>query len=210
MEIKNLVIAPHVDDEILGCGGILNSSFFVYFCGIDESKIRYDKDRTATSLRFTELKKVADYLGFKYECNETSKVNHYVEQDFIDVFEDLINRIKPEKVFLPHPGYNQDHRTIFNAAMIALRPHDKNFFVKKVLVYEAAHDVIWNPKKMNLNYFVPIDIERKVNAYELHNSQVRGMRSSQLLRDIAAVRGASINCKHAEAFEILRWTEDEQ
>ncbi len=43
MEIKNLVIAPHVDDEILGCGGILNSSFLVYFCGIDESKIRDDK-----------------------------------------------------------------------------------------------------------------------------------------------------------------------
>ncbi len=111
---------------------------------------------------------------------------------------------------MPHPGYNQDHRTIFNAAMIALRPHDKIFFVKKVLVYEAAHDVIWNPKKMNLNYFAPIDIERKIKAYELYNSQVRRMRSSQLLRDIAAARGASSNCKHAEAFEILRWSEDEQ
>ena len=161
MEIKNLVIAPHVDDEILGCGGILNSSFLVYFCGIDESKIRDDKDRTSTNQRFSELKKVADYLGFRFECNESSKVNHYVEQDFIDTFEDLINKIKPEKVFIPHPGYNQDHRTIFNAAIVALRPHDRNFFVKKILVYEAAHDVIWNPKKMNLNYFVPIDIERK-------------------------------------------------
>jgi LmbE family N-acetylglucosaminyl deacetylase len=210
MEIKNLVIAPHVDDEILGCGGILNSSFFVYFCGVDESRIRKDKDRTSTDQRFSELKKVSDFLGFKYECNESSKVNHYVEQDFIDIFEDLINRIKPEKIFLPHPGYNQDHRTIFNAAMIALRPHDKNFFVKKVLVYEAAHDVIWNPKKINLNYFVPIDIERKIKAYELYASQVRSMRSSQLLRDIAAVRGASSNCKYAEAFEILRWSEDEQ
>tara|TARA_Y100000031_G_scaffold122541_1_gene137431 strand:+ start:406 stop:1038 length:633 start_codon:yes stop_codon:yes gene_type:complete len=210
MEIKNLVIAPHVDDEILGCGGILNSSFLVYFCGIDESKIRDDKDRTSTNQRFSELKKVADYLGFRFECNESSKVNHYVEQDFIDTFEDLVNKIKPEKIFIPHPGYNQDHRTIFNAAIVALRPHDRNFFVKKILVYEAAHDVIWNPKKMNLNYFVPIDIERKIKAYEIYNSQVRGMRSSQLLMDIASIRGSSSNCKHAEAFEILRWSEDEQ
>jgi len=161
MGVKNLVIASHVDDEVLGCGGILDETFFVYFCGIDESKIKKNKEATPTGERFIELKKVADFLGFKWECNEKSKVNHYTEQEFIDIFEDLINSIKPRKVFLPHPGYNQDHRTVFNAAFIALRPHDKNFFVKKVLVYEAAHDVIWNPKNMNLNYFVPIDIERK-------------------------------------------------
>lgn len=210
MVVKNLVIAPHVDDEVLGCGGIINSNFFVYFCGIDESSINEDNGRTATDERFIELKKVADCLGFEYDCNESSKVNFYREQDFINTFEHLINKVKPEKVFIPHPGYNQDHRTIFNAAIIALRPHDRNFFVKKVLVYEAAHDVIWNPRNMNLNYFVPIDIERKIAAYELHKSQVRGMRSPQLLREISAVRGASSNCRYAEAFEILRWCEDAQ
>lgn len=208
MGIKNLVISPHADDEVLGCGGILNSSFLVYFCGIDESKLREDKDKTPTNERLSEIKKVADYLGFKFEVNNSSKVNHYTEQEFINIFEDLINRIKPNTVFLPHPGYNQDHKAIFNAALIALRPHDQNFFVKKILVYEAAHDVIWNPKNIKLNYFMPIDIERKIKAYELYKSQVRGMRSSQLLKEIAAVRGASSNYKYAEAFEILRWCED--
>ena len=109
---------------------------------------------------------------------------------------------------MPHPGYNQDHRTVFNAAFIALRPHDKNFFVKKVLLYEAAHDVIWNPKQMSLNYFVPIDVERKIKAYEFYQTQVRSFRSSQLLREIAATRGAASGCKYAEAFEILRWCDD--
>ena len=208
MEIKNLVISPHADDELLGCGGILNSSFFVYYCGIDEAKFREDKDPTPVKERMDELKKAADFLGFKWECNEKGKVNHYTEQELIGLFEDIINRIKPETVYLPHPGYNQDHRTVFSAAFVALRPHDRNFFVRKVLVYEAAHDVIWNPKKMNLNYFVPIDIERKIRAYELHKSQVRGMRSSQLLREISAVRGAASNCRYAEAFQILRWCED--
>ena len=208
MEIKNLVISPHVDDEVLGCGGILNETFFVYFCGIDEGMIRKDKDATSIQDRHAELKNVSDYLGFKWECNEKSKVNRYTEQEFIDIFEDLIDRIKPERVFLPHPGYNQDHRTVYNAAFIALRPHDRNFFVKKVFVYEAAHDIIWNPRDINLNYFVPIDIERKIKAYELHKSQVRGMRSPQLLKEIASVRGSSSNCRHAEAFQILRWCED--
>ena len=209
MNFKNLILSPHVDDEVLGCGGILDSAFFVYFCGIDEGKLRKDKEPTPVDERFRELKQVADFLGFKWECNEKNAVNHYTEQQFIDIFEDIINKVKPEKIFLPHPGYNQDHRTVFNAAFIALRPHDKNFFVKKVLLYEAVHDVLWSQKKMNLNYFVPIDIERKIKAYELHKSQVRGMRSSQLLRDIAAVRGAASNYKYAEAFEILRWCEND-
>ena len=208
MGIKNLVIACHVDDEVLGCGGILDSSFLVYFCGVDESKFRKDKDPTPNEERLAELKKAAEFLGFSYELNKESEVNHYTEQEFINIFEDLINRIKPEAIFLPHPGYNQDHRTIFNAAFIALRPHDRNFFVKKVLLYEAAHDVIWNHKQMNLNYFVPIDIERKIKSYEFYTTQVRSFRSSQLLREIAAVRGAASNCRHAEAFEILRWCDD--
>ena len=207
MDIKNLVISPHVDDEILGCGGILDDSFFVYYCGIDESKLRKDKDPTSVNERAEELEKTANFLGFKWECNKKSKVNNYTEQEFIDVFEDIINRIRPERIFLPHPGYNQDHRTVFNAAFVALRPHDRNFFVKKVLVYEAAHDVIWNPRAMSLNYFVPIDVERKIRAYELQKSQVRGMRSPQMLREIAAVRGAASNCRYAEAFQILRWCE---
>ena len=70
MAVKNLVISPHVDDEILGCGGILDESFFVYYCGIDETKLRKDKDATPKKERFEELRKSADYLGFKWECNE--------------------------------------------------------------------------------------------------------------------------------------------
>ena len=208
MAVKNLIIACHVDDEVLGCGGILDSSSLVYFCGVDESKFRKDKDPTPNEERLSELKKASEFLGFSYEFNKDSKVNHYTEQEFINIFEDLINRVKPEAIFLPHPGYNQDHRTVFNASFIALRPHDKNFFVKKVLLYEAAHDVIWNPKQMSLNYFVPIDVERKIKAYEFYKTQVRSFRSPQLLREIAAIRGAASGCRYAEAFEILRWCDD--
>jgi LmbE family N-acetylglucosaminyl deacetylase len=204
----NLAIAPHVDDEVLGLGGLLDSSFFVYYCGIDESRFGNDKDAVSIGVRYEELQQVAAYLGFKYSCNEESKVNHYVEQDFITVFEELINEIKPERVFIPHAGYNQDHRTVFNAAFVALRPHDRNHFVDRVLVYEAVHDVIWTPTNMDLNYFVPIDIERKIQAYRLNGSQVRGMRSPEHLRHIAAVRGAAGNCQYAEAFQILRWCEN--
>lgn len=203
---KNLVISPHIDDEVLGCGGILDKDSFVYYCGIDESRLPSDpKHRISIEERLKEAKAVANFLGFDYEINYKSKVNFYIEQDFIAEIERLINKIRPEKIFIPYSGYNQDHRTIFNASQVALRRHDKNFFVKKVLVYEAIHDFLQMYKKLLVNYFIPIDIKRKLKSYSLHQSQVRGMRSMEMIEYLAKLRGAASNCEFAEAFDILRW-----
>ena len=58
---------------------------------------------------------------------------------------------------------------------------------------------------MNLNYFVPVDIKKKMLAYSKYTSEVRGMRSPEMLEHVASIRGAAINARHAEAFEIIRW-----
>ena len=36
---KKLIIAPHVDDDVLGCGGILDKNCLVIYCGLDETGI---------------------------------------------------------------------------------------------------------------------------------------------------------------------------
>ena len=205
LEFKKLIISPHADDEVLGCASVLGKDSFVYICGVDESK--FPSDSTSTNERLKHLDEASRVLGFKYECNIKSKVNYYTETDFIDVFEKLINKLKPQSVFIPCPDYNQDHKAIHHAAIIALRPHDKNFFVKRVLIYEMSQNAIWNPVRMNLNYFVPLDIEKKMFAYSEYKTEVRGMRSPQMLEHVASLRGAAINTKHAEAFEIIRWVD---
>jgi len=205
---KKLIIAPHADDEALGCGGILDKDSFVYYCGIDESRVQPDPaHRIPAAEREKEVKAVADFLGFQYEIDHESKVNHFAVQEFIGKIENLINRIKPEMIFIPHPGYNQDHQAVFKACQTALRPHDKNFFVKKVLVYEAIHDFIWSYGRFCPNYFIPVDIERKNKAYLLHKSQVRGFRSPEMIESLAKIRGAMCSHRHAEAFQIQRWVE---
>ena len=178
MTCKDLVFSPHADDEVLGCGGILNKDSFVYYCGIDESKMA--TGQLPVNQRLRELKAAADFLGIKWDYNKESKVNFFKEHDFIPIFEKLINELKPERAFIPCPDYNQDHKAVYNAAWIALRPHDTNFFVKKVLLYETSQHVIWNPFPLKLNYFVPIDIGRKVKAYECYASEVRKMRSPEM------------------------------
>jgi hypothetical protein len=207
-KIKNLIIAPHADDEVLGCASVLNEDSFVFYCGLDESLIRPDpKHRIGIQARLEEVKRVAEYAKFKYYCYLNSKVNYYKDIEFINLFEDLINVLKPDRIFIPFPCYNQDHRAVYHASLVALRPHDKNFFVKKVIVYEEPHSVIWEDKNFKVNFFIPIDIERKLKIYHMHSSQVRGMRSPQILMAMARLRGANINCEYAEAFRILRWAD---
>ena len=205
LEFKKLIISPHADDEVLGCASVLDKDAFVYICGVDETK--FPADGTASNERVKHLDEASKVLGFAYECNLKSKVNYYTENEFIDIFEKLINRLKPQSVFIPCPDYNQDHKAIHHAAIIALRPHDKNFFVKRVLIYEMSQNAIWNPKIMNLNYFVPVDVRKKMLAYSKYTSEVRGMRSPEMLEHVASIRGAAINTKHAEAFEIIRWVD---
>jgi LmbE family N-acetylglucosaminyl deacetylase len=199
--MKNLIISPHIDDEVVGCGGILDNSTYVYFCGVDEFHIIPMQER------IEEVNRVSQYFGYKYKVDTDTTVNRYDEREFIDRFQEEFNRQLPDRVFIPYPSYNQDHREIYNAAMIALRPHDKNFFVKKVLVYEGMGAFQWYKPDYEVNHFKKLDINKKVKGYLLHKSQVRKHRSPEHLRALARLRGSQIGVDYAEAYIIKRWVE---
>jgi N-acetylglucosamine malate deacetylase 1 len=199
-----LVIAPHVDDEVLGCGGILNSRFHVHYCGVDDFHV-VDREN-----RLREAEACAQALGFSYSVGK-HPVNEYRISDLIGPFENLINSHRPITVFLPYPSYNQDHKSVVDAGLAALRPHDRNHFVPNVLLYEEIQVAGW-PVRADLlrnsafqpNFFARIDIERKIAAYRLHTSQVRSMRSPELLTALSKWRGFQSSLESAEAFQIVR------
>ena len=126
--MKKLVISPHIDDETVGCGGILDEDTYVFFVGVDEFHEISMKDR------LTELEDVKRHFGFTYSVDTTTTVNRYERAPMIDGFQHIINSYKPDRIYIPYPSYNQDHQNVYDAVMIALRPHDRNFFVKQVLV----------------------------------------------------------------------------
>jgi LmbE family N-acetylglucosaminyl deacetylase len=205
--MKTMILSPHIDDEILGCFSSINKDTFIVYCGCDESHINFDwvKQRPKLKQRLEELELVQNKHGFKYTILN-NKVNEYQIQDLIPEFEKHINEIKPEEIYIPVPSYNQDHRVVYEAALTALRPHDINFFVKKVFVYEQLQD-LWNHNYHNFNpiYFKSVDIEDKIATYQLYASQVRHFRSPEMLKSLANIRGAQSNLSYAEGFEIIRY-----
>ena len=198
--MDKLIIAPHVDDEVIGCGGMLDNSCQVIFCGLQPNHI------IPAAERMIEIENVSKHFGYKWHLMD-GEVNKYDEHNFIDAIQDLINVYTPHIIYLPYPSYNQDHRAIYNASMIALRPHDNNWFVKKVLVYEELDAFQWYKPAYEVNRFVPIDIDRKIEGYKLHVSQVRDHRSGEHLKALSLLRGSQSGYKYAEAYIIKRWVD---
>jgi LmbE family N-acetylglucosaminyl deacetylase len=209
IEERNLIISPHIDDEVLGCFSAINKNSFILYCGCDESTINFDwvKERPNLEKRINELEKIQKNLNFSYKILD-NKVNNYSLQSLIPEIEKTINSIKPQAIFIPVPSYNQDHRIVYEAALTALRPHDINYFVKKVFVYEQVQD-LWNHNYHHFkpSFFKDLNIDEKIKNYQILESQVRSFRSCEMIKNLASVRGIQANMKYAEAFEILRWVE---
>ena len=100
--MKKLIISPHIDDEVLGCGGILDEDTFVLYCGMDEAHIKHDwvRNRPSVENRLDELKSVVEVTKHSYDILH-NKVNHYVILDLIGSVEKSINDLK-----VVEPYYN--------------------------------------------------------------------------------------------------------
>ena len=203
--MKRLIIAPHVDDDVLGCGGILDKTCHVVYCGLNETGL---DNRPTMDDRIKEINNVQSVTGHSFEIFD-NLVNRYDEYKLIGQIENVINIQKPKEVYVCHPSYNQDHKSVYNASMIALRPHDRNHFVSRVLLYEQPQVYFWNTtdRDFKANYFVGINIDKKIKVYETMKSQVRSFRSSEHIRSNSKIRGGQSNCEYAEAFEIIRWVD---
>jgi len=204
-KVKNLIFSPHVDDELLGNFSFLNQDTHVIETGVDEFHVVSREERLG------ELEKLAKHCGFSYSVLENT-VNRYDLKDLIDQYEEAVNKYKPEVALIPYPSYNQDHRAVYDASLVALRHHDKNHFTKKILVSEQPHSYIWDYNHniagaFKPNYYKFVDIEDKIFSYNLLESQVRGHRSPEILRSLAKMRGLQSQLEYAEAFQIIRWIE---
>jgi len=195
----NLILSPHWDDEVLGCASFLNSEATVLY--FTQGLLSFPGWRK-------EMDKVYGDGGFQRILLDfpIHHLDAIAQAGIITNIEHSIATYKPETVLIPFSSYNQDHHAIHDAALTAMRPNDKQHFVKRILVYEEP-DVFGTMASFKPNYFKPLDIDRKVRLCGIYESQMRGHRSADLLRAIAQIRGMQAQIPSAEAFEVLRWVE---
>jgi len=206
---QTLIVSPHMDDEVLGRSSFLQEhahSVLVVYVTRDHASVDNDTLRTENEDLIKWLGCRANYPWFTEGANS---LDAYGLVGFVDEFQRIFNEAMPQTVLLPSPSYNQDHRVVYEAALTALRPHDHNHFVKRVLLYEQPETfgTLRKPAPFEPTYFRPLDIAFKHVAVEFYKSQLRGHRSLQHLEHIAGVRGMQSGMDYAEAFQVVRWVD---
>jgi LmbE family N-acetylglucosaminyl deacetylase len=217
--MRILVIAPHPDDEVLGCGGTIARCTAAGDCvnlcvvtrahslGAPESEMerrRAEVHRASEVLGITEVR----FLDFP-----TVKLDTVPLKDLIGSIGKVMGELAPEVLYVPHHGdVNTDHQVVFRAAMIAARPKP-SIPLRKVLCYETLSQTEWAAPFAE-NAFLPnvfVDISktleiklRAMSAYQLELQRYPHPRSREAISNLAGVRGATIGVAAAEAFMLVR------
>lgn len=217
---KILVIAPHPDDETLGCGGTLLkqkaegaalhwviASRMTVEAGFSESRIR---------LRDEEIASVARAYGFdSVQCLDfpSARLDTTPKADLVGALGKVVAHIEPDTLLVPFPGdVHTDHRIVYDAALSCSKWF-RYGSIRRILAYETLSetDLGLNPQMMGFcpNVFVNIGatLDRKLEIMSCYASEIGCFpfpRSEKALRALASLRGASSGCEAAEAFVLLK------
>lgn len=202
--MRVLVIAPHPDDEILGCGGTIkkhtNKGDEVYLCIVTRA---YTPDWSQEFIdnRKKEIKCANEILGIKetfFLDLPTVKLDTIGQKKINDLIGEVIKKTGPEILYLPFAqDSNKDHRLVFKAGLFASKP------VKKILSY-SYESPLFVP---NLYIDIFNTLEDKLKAMSCYQNELKDYphpRSLEAIKITAQKRGIESGLKAAEAFIVVR------
>jgi len=214
--MRVLIIAPHPDDEVLGCGGTIvkhaKNGDEVYLCIVTKGYIP-DWSEEFLENRPKEIEKANKILGIKktyFLDYPTVKLDTIPQKELNESISKVVNEIKPDILYIPHKGdLNKDHRLVFESSLVATRPVDHK--VKRILSYETLSETDWGQP---IEPFIPnvyIDVSEtfviKIEAMKAYGSELKRYphpRSLDVIEALAKKRGSEIGVKFAEAFVLIR------
>jgi LmbE family N-acetylglucosaminyl deacetylase len=217
--VSVLVIAPHPDDEVLGCGGTIRTLTsagvhvdVVYATSSELARVSEDERRAIVAERKAALR----WLGVRESyilSFPAARLDTMPEHQLVDELGALISRIRPGTVLVSHGSDpHRDHQIVFRAALVVTRPRVGQS-VHTIATYETLSETEWADTKGS-TWFIPnayVDIsktlETKLEAMKCYRSQLRAWPESRSLESIEALarhRGSVIGCDAAEAFRIVR------
>lgn len=219
MGMKILVIAPHMDDEVLGCGGVVakhkdkGDKIWVIFVAHRVYDHHYDeKKNNIEKLHALRSKEILGYDEAIFLDLPDERLDGSV-QDIIILLEKYVYEIKPDVVYIPFRGDNhQDHRGVFDAARVVLRSLATPF-INNIYMYEVPSSTDQSPPLIETpflpNYYADITeyMDKKIEAFKCYKTEERRYphpRSEEALKVLAQKRGIEISFEYAEAFMILR------
>jgi LmbE family N-acetylglucosaminyl deacetylase len=219
--MKALVIAPHPDDETLGCGGTLLrhrvAGDELHWVIVTRAQSpQWSEDLIVR--KGTEVERVAkayDMSSVNRLALPSTRVDTLPKAEVIDALRRPIESVRPDIVYLIHAGdVHTDHHAVFVGVLSVIKTfHMRSLGVSRILSYEtlssteAAAQSPSNTFIPNIFHDIGSHLERKLEIMAMYHSEAQPEpmpRSPSAIRALARYRGASIGVEYAEAFMLIR------
>ncbi len=186
-----LVIAPHPDDEAIGCGGTLllharrGDNVHIIFLtsgeggghGLaDAGKVREKEAGIASEILHVK--------GSDFWRGRDGKVR--VTRSLVDRTVETLDRLRPDLVYVTHRDeMHPDHRAAFRLLQRALADERTNSVSPEVWGYE-----VWTPLRA-IGHIVDVSdvMDEKLKAVRAYESQCSVMRFDDTIRGLNRYRG---------------------
>jgi N-acetylglucosamine malate deacetylase 1 len=202
--MRRLVIAPHMDDESLGCGGLLAK--YPDDCAVVVVTESGD-ERRAEHQRAMDLLGVRDARSLGFEDGTTGQ--HMTE--LVSRLDEVMAEVRPDEVYLPFPSLHQDHISVYEAGMRSARlsMSPDHWVPDSVLVYDiAVYDVNLYPSDLRWNVFealTEVQADAKAAACAAYVSEnPGGAHPMNSIKEIAATIGHMRRVAFAEQYALVR------
>ena len=214
-----LIIAPHPDDEVLGCGGVMarhadqgdEVHVLVVTRGAPEIFPPEQIEDTRQELRAAHA--VLGVSTVQFLDFPAPKLDTIPGHKLADAIAGVIRSLQPSIIYLPHRGdIHTDHQAVYQATLVAARPIN-GCSVRQLLCYETLSKTEW-AAPFGDDAFIPtvfVDITdylaQKLKAMDCYHSQLKQPPHSRSLKSIEALarlRGATVSLSAAEAFMLVR------
>ena len=217
---KVLVVAPHADDESLGCGGTIlrhvsegDDVHWLLVTGMSQaSGFTISQIKT----REEEITQVHACYGLseRHELNlPPAALETLPKGEIVSAISTIIKRVEPEIIYTVYRNdAHSDHEIVFDAVMSSTKSF-RYPFIKRVLVYETISETDFGMKPedggFRPNVFNNISdfLEEKLNILDIFESEMSDFpfpRSRIALTALSQLRGAQSNCEAAEAFMLIK------
>ena len=214
---KILVIAPHPDDETLGCGGTLlkhqSKKDKISWCIVTFG----NKDMGHDDDHMKKWDKIVNEVKKKYKMSDVFKLGYptgALDQvpfhSLIDSIKKVIKKVKPDTIYINFShDIHTDHQ-IISKASISCTKWFRFPTIKKILSYETLSETNWSQNNgfFKPNVFIDISkyLEQKIRIMNIYKTEIEPFpfpRNEKTIRAQSALNGSQSGFKAAEAFELL-------
>lgn len=203
-----LVLAPHMDDETIGCGGAIlqhvqaGARIDVVFVtdgamGFELGARQLSSHAERVELRRSEARAACDLLGVhERHFLDLPDGRSQADASAVSALFDIVAQARPDVVYLPFlTDSHHDHQTC-NALMLALLAKDPSLGSLLCACYE-----VWTPLYPNSIVDISVQIDSKMAALACYKSQLAMNNYLNSVRGLNAYRAIANNSQgYAEAF----------